>query len=93
METCISLDVLKECILEINGWHQNTPLLLVFSKQKRPETDTVDGGNQAVRATYDSLFSLSHVGISDDARKYYLHFCHGKKGETPFAIRNRSPEF
>ncbi len=93
MDTCISPDDLRQAIMAMNGWHQNTPLLLVFSKQKRGATEQVDGGNQAVRAVYDGLFGLAKVGIADDARKYYLHFCHGGAAETPYALRKPTDNY
>ena len=73
----ISLDALKAAVLEMNAWHPNTPLILVLSKQRKPQADVVDGGAAAVRATYDALFGLDHVGIEDAARSHYLHLCHG----------------
>jgi MoxR-like ATPase len=93
MDNYIAPQVLRDSILAINRWHPNTPLILVFARQKRQPTDSVEGGNQAVRSTYDALFSLAHVGISDDARKYYLHLCHGREDATPFAIRKPTANY
>lgn len=87
-------DVVRGAILELNKWHPNVPLILVFSKQRKAESDVVDGGNQAVRSAYDSLFSLDHVGIADDARKYYLHLCHQEASpEHPHAIRKPTDNY
>jgi MoxR-like ATPase len=83
----ISLDALKESVLEMNRWHPNTPLILVLSKQRKPPSDIVDGGAAAVRATYDALFGLDHIGIEDAARSHYLHLCHGGAESFPFAVR------
>jgi len=87
-------DLVRGALLDLNKWHPNVPLILVFSKQKKDPGDVVDGGNQAVRSTYDSLFSLDRVGIADDARKYYLHFCHQESApERPHALRKPTDNY
>jgi MoxR-like ATPase len=93
MEVVVAPETIRDAILEINAWHQNTPLILVFSRQRREPSEIVEGGNQAVGTTYNSLFSLNHVGIADDARKYYLHMCHGQEGATPYAIRKPTDNY
>jgi hypothetical protein len=82
-----------EAIRQINGWHQNTPLILVLSSQKRAPEAQVDGGARAVRHVYDDLFRLDHVGISDEARSHYLHMCHGTAQEFPYAIRKPTQNY
>jgi MoxR-like ATPase len=93
MEMYLDPQVLKTCLKEINEWHQTTPLVLVFSRQKRGPTETVEGTTNAVRTALDSLFNLSHIGLSDDARKYFLHLCHGRRTDTPFAIRKETTNY
>jgi hypothetical protein len=89
----ISLDALKDAVLEMNAWHPNTPLILVLSKQRKGQGDIVDGGAAAVRATYDALFGLDHVGIEDAARSHYLHLCHGRAESFPFAVRKPTANY
>jgi hypothetical protein len=93
MAHVIQPDVIRDAILEINTWHPNTPLILVLSMQKVSIGGIVEGGNDAVRKAYNALFSLDHIGISDDARKYYLHMCHGKPEIYTFAIRKPTTNY
>jgi hypothetical protein len=39
--------------------------------------------------------SLERIGIQDDARKYYLHFCHGLSGakDYPYAIKKPTDNY
>lgn len=84
---------IRSAIMELNSWHPNIPLLLVFSMQGKNIEEVLDGGASAVRSTYDALFSLQKIGIADDAKKYYLHFCHQAKSEMPYAIRKPSANY
>ncbi|MEK9723719.1 MAG: AAA family ATPase [Rhodospirillaceae bacterium] len=88
-------DVLAEAVMTINRWHPNTPLLLVFSRQKPGPEGTVLGNVESVRDAYDSLFNLDQIGIQDASRKYYLHFCHGPSGakDFPFAIKKPTDNY
>jgi len=89
----VAPETIREGIRQVNGWHQNTPLILVFSRQKKAPDQQVEGGAQAVRAVYDRLFCLDHVGIADEARSHYLHLCHGKAEEFPYAIRKPTANY
>jgi hypothetical protein len=89
----IAPDVIKQALIEVNGWNTNTPLILVFSKQKPEPGANVNGGAQAVRDTYDALFNLEQIGIADDARQFYLHMCHGRSEGYPWAIRKPSQNY
>lgn len=93
MDVVVSPEAIRNALLEINSWHQNTPLLLAFSRQKHEPGEVVEGGNQAVGSAYNALFALANVGIADDARKYYLHLCHGERAETPYGIRKPTANY
>ena len=95
MGQVVRRDVLAEAVMTINRWHPNTPLLLVFSKQKPGPKGTVLGNVESVRDAYDSLFNLDQIGIQDASRKYYLHFCHGPSGakDFPFAIKKPTDNY
>ncbi|MEO5345826.1 MAG: AAA family ATPase [Magnetococcus sp. YQC-9] len=88
-------DILVESVFTINAWHPNTPLLLVFSKQKPGPNGAVLGNVESVRNAYDALFNLDQIGIQDASRKYYLHFCHGPSGvkDFPFAIKKPTDNY
>lgn len=62
MKYVISPEAIRSAIIEINKWHPNTPLLLVFSQQKPGSKGEVSGGAQAVRNVYDNLFNLENKG-------------------------------
>tara|TARA_R110002073_G_scaffold280193_1_gene444386 strand:+ start:527 stop:2317 length:1791 start_codon:yes stop_codon:yes gene_type:complete len=89
----ISPEALSNALLEINRWHPNVPLLLAFSRQGAGRDGVYDGGAQAVRETYDDLFGLARIGLSDDAHRYYLHLCHGRQEELPHAIRKPTANY
>lgn len=83
----VSKALLQKALLEMNSWHPNVPLIFVFSKQRPSSNGQVDGGAQAVRGAYDDLFNLDRIGIRDESRKFFLHVCHGKAGEFPYALK------
>lgn len=89
MGKVLSKEVIADSIKAINQWHPNTPLLLVFAKQEPGPGGSVLGNVESVRDTYDALFNLDQIGLQDDARQFYLHFCHGEAGarDYPFAIK------
>ncbi len=89
----ISRTALAEALKSINTWHPNVPLILAFSKQKAGANGEVTGGASAVRATYDDLFALDRIGIRDEAKKFYLHLCHGKSSDFPYAIRKPTANY
>jgi MoxR-like ATPase len=95
MVQVIRRDVLVDAVKTINRWHPNTPLLLVFSKQKPGTKGTVFGNVESVRSAYDSLFNLDQIGVQDSSRKFYLHFCHGSSGakDYPFAIKKPTENY
>ena len=94
MTTVIKRESLVESVKAINKWHQNTPLLLVFSRQRPGPEGKVAGNVESVRAVYDALFNLEQIGVQDDARKYYLHFCHGSGAKDyPFAIKKPTENY
>lgn len=86
---------IAEALLEVNAWHQNVPLLLVFSRQRPGPEGEVAGNVSAVRAVYDSLFNLELVGIEDPSQEFYLHLCHGSSGvkEYPYALRKPTSNY
>ena len=84
---------LAEALKSINTWHPNVPLILAFSKQKAGANGEVSGGASAVRSTYDDLFALDRIGIRDEAKKFYLHLCHGKNADFPYAIRKPTANY
>ena len=88
MADIVERDTIIDSIKKMNSWHPNLPLILVLSRQNPGPEGVVFGNVKAVRETYDILFNLDQIGIQDDARKYYLHFCHdaGAK-EYPFALK------
>lgn len=95
MSRVIAREVLSDAIKALNKWHPNTPLLLVFSRQCPGPKGNVSGNLESVRNTYDNLFSLERIGIQDDARKYYLHFCHGLSGakDYPYSIKKPTDNY
>ena len=95
MGRTISREALSQAIKSVNRWHPNTPLLLVFSKQCPGPQGNVLGNLESVRNVYDTLFCLESIGIQDDARKFYLHFCHGTAGakDFPYAIRKPTDNY
>jgi MoxR-like ATPase len=89
----IGPEAIRSAIREINAWHPNTPLILVFSRQKKRPKETLDGGAQAVREVYDRLFALDCAGLADESRSYYLHLCHHEQQEFPFALRKPTQNY
>lgn len=93
MAKTLSLEGLSAALSGMNRWHQNVPLLLAIAKQKPGPDGEARGNVEAVRGLYDSLFCLEKIGIDDSARKFYLHVCHGKDTEYPYAIRKPSQNY
>ena len=89
----MSRSALSEAIKSINMWHPNVPLILAFSKQKAGVNGEISGGASAVRSTYDDLFALDRIGIRDEAKKFYLHLCHGKRSDFPYALKKPTANY
>ena len=93
MTRTVAKSALREAIQEMNGWHQNTPLLLVLSRQKPGLEGKVRGDVAAVRSVYGHLFGLDHLGISDPEGQFYVHLCHGTQPDFPHGVRKPSQNF
>lgn len=94
MTEVVAQNTLEEAILEMNKWHPRTALLLVFSKQEPGEEGEVSGSSSAVAEVYNDLFGLDKIGISDEARNFYLKLSHGTEARGyPFGQRDKTDKY
>jgi hypothetical protein len=93
MQEIIDEGTIRSSLKEVNKWHQKTPLLFAFSKQRPGIGGDVSGNVSAVKAAYDDLFGLQLIGLDDEANKFYLQICHGEETATPYALRKPTTEY